>query len=172
MAYEGRYKRKFSRENGDGPEHRTALGRFADNHIRLIAALCTIAVLLAAFFAFDAFLRRNAGGNESDFDGDVMKMQTLQGLSMKTPPLTWEDFKGKSFEAVSSDEGDEGTYVLRRYKVEGGVLSVMVGGYVDGEAYTGNISYAEVKHKDEFDFSFSLIEDDDLLSYLEDFPAK
>ena len=163
MAYEGRYKRSA----GDKPaesERRTELGRFLDNHVRLIAALSTVAVLLVLFLAFELIYNGDAIFGNKDGEGETMTVAFLVALDEKTSPITFTDLKGKRYETISENKYDEGTYVLRRYAVEGGDLSLTVGGYVKGSAATGNVSYASVTHDDELDFKFSLIGNDGLLA--------
>lgn len=170
MAYEGRYARKKRDPEEETPKRTGFFGQFLDNHIRLIAALCTVLAILLVFVGIEVLVRSNALGGKKE-EGKEMTMNYLNALSSRNGPLAWEDFRGLTYDTISSDESEEGTYVLRRYSVEGGVLSLLVGGYVDGEAYTGAIAYAEVKHRNYFEFSFSLLEDEDFLGYLEGFPS-
>ena len=165
MAYEGRYKRP-ARDKSSETERRTELGRFLDNHVRLIAALSTVAVLLLLFLAFELIYNGDEIFGGKDNEGEPMTVGFLVALDEKTSPVTFTDLKGKKYETISENKYKEGTYVLRRYEVEGGVLTLTVGGYVKGSAATGNVSYASVTHDDELDFKFSIIEGDGLLGYL------
>lgn len=171
MAYEGRYARKRRTSEEETPKRTGFFGQFLDNHIRLIAALCTVLAILLVFVGIEVLVRSNMlGGDKAE--GKPMTMNYLNALSMRNGGIYWDDLRELSYETLSSNKSEEGTYVLRRYAVEGGVLSVLVGGYVDGEAYTGAVAYAEVKHNSNFDFSFSLLEDYDLLGYLEKYSPK
>ena len=168
MAYEGKYARKVKRD--EPPKKTGFFGQLLDNHIRLIAATITVIVLLVGAFAVEAIFTDGFGNGGQK--GKPIPMGALNALSEKTSPISWEDLNGYRFETVSESENDDGTYVLRRYEVEGGVLSVMVGGYIEGKDYTGYVAYADVKHLDDFDFSFSLLEDGDLSAYLAEFEQK
>ena len=171
MAYEGRYARKRRDSDEETPKRTSPFGQFLDNHVRLIAALCTVLAILLVFVGIEVLVRSNLIGGEKE-DGKAMTMNYLNALSTRNGALYWDDFRGISYETVSSNKSEEGTYVLRRYKIDGEVLSLLVGGYVEGEAFTGTVAYAEVKHRSDFDFSFSLLEDDDLLGYLEKYSPK
>lgn len=171
MAYEGKYAKKRSL-NGVTPKEKNGFERFLDDHIRTIAAIGAILVVILLFAGIDALFRSNALTGNGSYIGEELSMQALNGLSEKTAPITWQDLDKISYTTMSETESDDGTYVLRRYSVAGGELSLLVGGFTDGEGYTGNIAYAEVKHIDHFDFSFSLLEDEDLLSYLDKFRAE
>ena len=171
MPYEGKYaKRRSSDKQNEPPQKTGFFGQFLDNHVRLIAAVCTVIVLLGIGMGIEALMTADfRGGNDK---GEAITMNVLNGLSEKTSPITWKDLERFSYDTVSENKSDDGTYVLRRYAVEGGVLSVVVGGFTEGEGFTGNIAYAEVKHHSDFDFSFSLLEDEDLSGYLEQFSDK
>ena len=164
MPYEGRYSKQRKPRGGES-EHRTELGRFLDNHVRLIAALTTVAVLLGAFLAFELFLHGDKLFPKKD-EGEPLTVTFLVALDDKTSPVTFRDLEGKKYETISENRYKEGTYVLRRYAVEGGVLSLTVGGYIKGSAATGDVAYASLSHGDELEFKYSLIEDDGLLRYL------
>ena len=168
MAYSGKYAR---REKRDEPPRRTGFfGQLLDNHIRLIAAVTTVVVLLVVAFTVEAIF--TDGFAPEGKKGKPIPMGALNALSEKTAPISWEDLNSYRYETLSESENDDGIYVLRRYEVEGGVLSVMVGGYVKGDAFTGYVAYADVKHIDDFDFSFSLLGGGDLSAYLAEWEQK
>lgn len=160
MAYEGRYRRQKRTE--DTAERRSEVGRFLDNHVRLIAALSTVTVLLVAFLAFELILNGDEIFRRDEDKGEAMTVSFLIALDDKTSPITFTDLSGKRYETVSENKYDEGTYALRRYEVEGGKLFLTVGGYIKGAAATGNVAYATVGHMDELSFSFSILEKDGL----------
>ena len=165
MPYEGRYRRT-RRDRESETVRRTELGRFLDNHVRLIAALATVLVLLVLFLAFELIFNGEAifGGGKDK--GEPMSVGFLVALDDKTSPITFRDLEGKRYETISESKYDEGTYVLRRYEVEGGELSLTVGGYIKGSAATGNVAYATLTHQGETEFKFSLLEEDGLIRYL------
>lgn len=169
MAYEGRYSRKGDKQSGqDKDVERSAIGRFLDDHVRLIAAVLTVAILLAAFFVADHFLNPATTYEENeDFDGETMSLGTVYGLSLKGKTLSWDDLKGYTYETLSESEDDSGVYAMRKYPISGGDLSLTVGGYIGGDGYTGVASYAKVFSLDDLRFEFSLFSGEDLYTYME-----
>ena len=84
MPYAGRYSQPRKPRGGES-ERRTELGRFLDNHVRLIAALATVLILLGGFFAFELFLH----GDKlfpSKNEGEPMSVAFLVALDDKTSP--------------------------------------------------------------------------------------
>ena len=175
MPYQGKQPKEPMERTDPKTEGSTVkerLKQFLDDHIRTIAALGAILVVILLFVGVEAIIRSNALTENGSYTGKDLSMKALYALSEKTSPITWKDLGGISYTTMSEDESTSGTYVLRRYSVEGGTLSLLVGGYVTGKAHTGAVAYAELKHIDHFDFSFSLIEDEDLLGYLDKFMKK
>lgn len=170
------YKNDHSADRTDPQTERmTVKGRlkqFLDDHIRTLAALGAILVVILLFVGIEAIIRSNALAENGGYKGKDLSMNALYSLNEKTSPITWKDLGGISYTTMSENKSTDGTYVLRRYSVEGGTLSLLVGGYIAGNAHTGAVAYAELKHIDHFDFSFSLIEDEDLLGYLDKFKKK
>ena len=177
MPYEGRYKRERTEEssvprNSEDATLKDRIAQFLDDHVRTLAALGAILVVILLFVGIEAIVRSNALTGNGSYEGKDLSMKALYALSEKNAPITWKDLGGITYTTVSENESLDGTYVLRRYSVEGRTLSLLVGGYVKGEKSTGRVSYAELKHIDSFDFSFSLLEDEDLLGYLDKFGKK
>lgn len=175
MAYNGRYSQNRDRalRGRETDETRSAVGIFLDNHIRLIVAVGTILLLLLCFFIVDRLW--NGGtvyDGEGDGEGAELTIPYLHGLSEKTSALSWKDFEGFAYETMSDTSYETGIYVMRRYPVAGGEFSVTVAGFIKGEDYTGLVEYATVSYNRDFDFEFSLLRDDDFLSYLEEFGIK
>lgn len=168
--YGNNTKHRRSDEHRDAVLRKTGFwGQLFDNHIRLIAALATVAVLLLLFFGIEWMARGGWKNGRDSYTGDELTVMYLHGLGEKTTPVTWSDLDGYSYKTVSMNESDDGVYVLRRYSVEGGELTLTVGGFTDGTAYTGELEYATVTHADDFNFSFSLLGDGDFLTYLDGF---
>ena len=154
-------------------ERRTARGpieRFFDNHVRLIAAVSTILVIVCTWITADFALNGNPFVKKpvAETEGKAIPITYVHGLGEKNEALTWKDFEAFSYKTVSSNEYEEGRYEIRRYAVEWDKLTVTVSGYTDGSKYTGKVEYATVNCIEDFSFRFSLLEQDGFLSYLEE----
>ena len=173
MPYEGKYFDRIEKKARERAERRSGetvrvgvFERFMNNHVRLIAVICTVIVIVLCFVAIEALSRSDffADGENESFEGTAMSLGFVNALSEKTSPIVWKDLDGYTYDTLSSSQIDDGTYVVRRYEVEGGVLSVLVGGYIDGLTV---VEYANVYHADLHDFSFPLMGTGDLMDYLE-----
>ena len=155
-----------------GRTDRNAVERFIDDHIRLIAAVSTILAIVITWLVADFMLNGSPfKGKDSDSESR-MPISYVHGLSEKNGALSWKDFSDFPYRTVSREDYDDGTYEMRSYTVEGELLSVTVAGFTDGRAYTGYVEYATVSYIKNFDFEFSLLEDDDFLAYLEKYGIK
>ena len=171
MGYSGRYARDKHPQEAD--ETRSAVGQFIDDHIRLIVAVLTIVLLLTVGIVADFTMNGNPfGEKDGEADGELLTLGYVYGLSKKNGPISWADFDGYACDTLGDSEDENGVYELRRYMIKGEKLSVTVAGFIDGKGYTGYVEYATVTYIDDFDFEFSLLEDGDLLAYLEKFGVK
>ncbi len=151
-----------------GRTKRTSFERFLDNHVRLIAAIVTLLVIVTIWVAGELIFNSNLFKKKpATVEGNKIPITYVHGLGEKNEAITWRDFKGFSYKTVSKREYEGGTYVIRRYSVEWDKLTVTVSGYTSGSKYTGEVAYAMVNYIDDFNFKFSLLEDDGFLSYLE-----
>lgn len=148
---------------------RSTVERFVDDHVRLIAAVSTILVIVIVWLVTDFTLNGSPFKNQSTDSEKKIPITYVHGLSEKNGALSWKDFAAFSYQTVSQDKYDDGIYEMRQYTLEGDKLSVTVAGFTDGKAYTGYVEYATVNYVKDFDFSFSLLEDDDFLAYLEEY---
>lgn len=152
-----------------GSTARSKIERFIDDHVRLVAAVSTMLVIVIAWLVADLMINGSPFKGKNTDSEKRMPIGYVNSLSEKTGALSWKDFSDFSYQTVSRDEYDEGTYEMRQYAVEGDKLSVTVAGFTDGSMYTGYVEYATVNYIKDFDFEFSLLEDDDFLSYLEEY---
>ena len=148
---------------------RSAVDRFFDNHVRLIAAIATVFVIVFVWIVSDFAFNGNPFRKKPVVEPEkTIPITYVHGLGEKNEAITWKDFSAFSYTTISRNDYADGTYVIRRYTVEWDKLTVTVSGYINGSGYNGQVEYATVNYIDDFTFRFSLIEDDGFLEYLEE----
>ena len=141
--------------------------RFFNNHVKVIAMLCTLLVVGACFWGIERLKESGVFEENKDYEGIPITMNVVIGLEDKPETLHWSDLKGFSYEELSRSyvESEGGKlYCARRYSLDNGEWTLLAGGFLEEEK--GELEYAILKKNGSSDTTFYLHSGEDLLLFL------
>lgn len=170
MPYQGHYATKprrgeSSKEASKEKDVRVSpFGHFIDNHIRLIAAVGTILVLLLLWFAVERIMTAIGNHISPEIEGERVTVNFLYALDNKTEPITWQDFDGFGYTVRSDYEGESGRFQMREYRVDGGEWILLVGGNPDNQK---SLEYIRLYSSSDASATYNFGKDTGLYAFIE-----
>ena len=141
--------------------------RFFNNHVKVIAMVCTLLVIGACFWGIERLKSAGVFDENKDYEGIPIEMNTVIGLEDKPEVLRWSDLKGFTYEELSrSYVASEGgaLYCVRRYPLNGGGWTLLAGGFLEED--DDKLEYVILKKSGESDTTFYLHSGEDLSLFL------